>query len=472
MQVFSGAIRSSRLESVLESARREGYDSSALPERDVAHDVFISHAREDKTIADAVCATLEQEGIRCWIAPRDIRPGAEWSESIIDGIRRARMFVLVFSGRANASGHVRREVERAVSHGLIVIPFRVEDVLPEGALEYHLGAVHWLDAMTPPLDTHIKRLAETARSIIAADATVDLASPPRVDQPAGVPTRTIAELPRPAERPSAPMPVRPQPIEVATPPAVGIESYDSLPSSTELPAATPRFTVEPVVETTPPEETGHAAPATPLTFASLIGSSGSRIGWSRACNFLIALVVADISVRATFGVFYGFQANSGQLSSLLGSVVEALVAVVVFRHVPPAARALVIAVVMVSWRAFWFRTFAPDYWVTVFWWYPLTFTATQAVVFYIVVPLAIGRLRATAAALCLGAAAAGITSSIVTGLLGESMPSGIPLLANAVIGPVAFAFAFVTGLRLIGGTSNPDQEYGAASLPGTRLGPE
>ena len=115
-------------------------------------------------------------GNRCWIAPRDIRPGAEWSESII-GIRRARMFVLVFSGRANASGHVRREVERAVSHGLIVIPFRVEDVLPEGALEYHLGAVHWLDAMTPPLDTHIKRLAETARSIIAADATVDLACP-------------------------------------------------------------------------------------------------------------------------------------------------------------------------------------------------------------------------------------------------------------------------------------------------------
>ena len=220
-----------------------------------------------------------------------------------------------------------------------------------------------------------------------------------------------------------------------------------------------------MVETTPPEETGHAAPATPLTFASLIGSSGSRIGWSRACNFLIALVVADISVRATFGVFYGFQANSGQLSSCWDRSSKHWW-VVVFRHVPPAARALVIAVVMVSWRAFRFRTFAPDYWVTVFWWYPLTFTATQAVVFYIVVPLAIGRLNNRCGTLP-GGGRSGNHVIDCHRPAGRIYALRHTLLANAVIGPVAFAFAFVTGLRLIGGTSNPDQEYGAASLPGT-----
>jgi len=34
----------------------------------MAHDVFISYSAEDKPIADAVCAALEAEHIRCWIA--------------------------------------------------------------------------------------------------------------------------------------------------------------------------------------------------------------------------------------------------------------------------------------------------------------------------------------------------------------------------------------------------------------------
>ena len=34
--------------------------------------VFISHSTADKTIADAICHRLEEAGVRCWIAPRDI----------------------------------------------------------------------------------------------------------------------------------------------------------------------------------------------------------------------------------------------------------------------------------------------------------------------------------------------------------------------------------------------------------------
>ena len=38
----------------------------------MAHDVFVSYSHHDKAQADAVCATLEAKGIRCWIAPRDV----------------------------------------------------------------------------------------------------------------------------------------------------------------------------------------------------------------------------------------------------------------------------------------------------------------------------------------------------------------------------------------------------------------
>ncbi len=101
----------------------------------MAHDVFISHSAKDKPVADAVCATLENGGVRCWIAPRDIVPGTQWGEAIIDAISSSQVMVLVFSSNANESQQIIREVERAVSKGIPVIPFRVEDVDPNKSLE-------------------------------------------------------------------------------------------------------------------------------------------------------------------------------------------------------------------------------------------------------------------------------------------------------------------------------------------------
>lgn len=67
----------------------------------MAHDVFISYSFEDKATADAICATLENNNIRCWIAPRDIIPGTDWGASIIDAINESNVMVLVFSQNAN-----------------------------------------------------------------------------------------------------------------------------------------------------------------------------------------------------------------------------------------------------------------------------------------------------------------------------------------------------------------------------------
>jgi hypothetical protein len=47
--------------------------------------VFISHSSKDKAIADAICEHLESAGTRCWIAPRDIQAGTEWTEGIMRG---------------------------------------------------------------------------------------------------------------------------------------------------------------------------------------------------------------------------------------------------------------------------------------------------------------------------------------------------------------------------------------------------
>jgi len=79
----------------------------------MAHDVFISHSSQDKTIADAVCAALENEAVRTWIAPRDVQPGRSFAGEITRAIQHSKVMVLIFSKHSNASQQVLREVQHA-----------------------------------------------------------------------------------------------------------------------------------------------------------------------------------------------------------------------------------------------------------------------------------------------------------------------------------------------------------------------
>jgi hypothetical protein len=123
----------------------------------VAAKVFISHSSNDKMIAEAICQHLESAGVQCWIAPRDIEPGADWTEGILRGIASSRIFVLVFSDHANNSEHVRREVARALSLHLPAIPFRTEVIEPRDSLGYFLESVQWLDATKPSMEPYFLR---------------------------------------------------------------------------------------------------------------------------------------------------------------------------------------------------------------------------------------------------------------------------------------------------------------------------
>jgi hypothetical protein len=156
----------------------------------MAHDVFISHSTEDKPAADAVCAILEKNGVRCWIAPRDIMPGADWGESIVNAIRTSRLLLLVFSTNANKSKQIKREVEIAADGGVTIVPLRIENVLPTESFKYFLGNIHWLDALTPPLEKHLQEVAAKVKAILSAESV----SSPEASQPP-LPTKPAIVLP-------------------------------------------------------------------------------------------------------------------------------------------------------------------------------------------------------------------------------------------------------------------------------------
>ncbi len=170
-------------------------------------EVFISHSLKDKATAEAVCAKLEAARVRCWIAPRDINPGSDWAESIITALDSCRVMVLIFSSHSNTSPQVKREVQAAFEKGLTVMPFRIEDVQPNAGLKYYIGPVHWLDALTVPVERHIDKLVSLVK------AFADAAS--RAEQTAQVPTTAPEPEPAPpaaqsAEVESEDIPVQPE----------------------------------------------------------------------------------------------------------------------------------------------------------------------------------------------------------------------------------------------------------------------
>lgn len=108
--------------------------------------VFISHSTKDASIATEICNILENHGISCWIAPRDIEPGSDYGTSIMQGIKQCQAFVLLFSRNSNSSKHVRREVERALGYEKHIVTYLLDGTPMNEGFEYYLASLQLMPA--------------------------------------------------------------------------------------------------------------------------------------------------------------------------------------------------------------------------------------------------------------------------------------------------------------------------------------
>ena len=58
---------------------------------------FISYSSNDQLFADRLVAYLEEKGIPCWIATRDIPSGKDFTDCITEAIENCQYFVLIGS---------------------------------------------------------------------------------------------------------------------------------------------------------------------------------------------------------------------------------------------------------------------------------------------------------------------------------------------------------------------------------------
>lgn len=132
------------------------------------HRVFISHSSKDAQIAQAICHHLEADGTPCWMAPRNIdRP--DWAASIMGGIRDSDVFVVILSENSIPSNEVMKEVAEATRVCEYILPFKIDKEMLSDGMQYHLGPIHWLDAVTPPMEQRILELRDKIRNLSGDD---------------------------------------------------------------------------------------------------------------------------------------------------------------------------------------------------------------------------------------------------------------------------------------------------------------
>jgi TolB-like protein len=107
---------------------------------------FVSHATTDRTKALSLCRAIEARGTPCWLSCRDVAPGENYQEAIVRSIRTARAIVLVFSGAANRSAEIKKELSLGSRYHVPLIVFRIEEVEPSDAFAYELSTTQWIDA--------------------------------------------------------------------------------------------------------------------------------------------------------------------------------------------------------------------------------------------------------------------------------------------------------------------------------------
>ena len=128
------------------------------------YDVFISYSRSDREIADAICRELKSKGLKYWMDTKI--PGGEFfDDEIIAALEKSNIVILIFSKNSNASPHVTTEIANAFEMGKPIIVYRIDEIEPEGKMQYYLANKNWLDSF-PDYRTNLKTLITDAKRLI------------------------------------------------------------------------------------------------------------------------------------------------------------------------------------------------------------------------------------------------------------------------------------------------------------------
>lgn len=166
-------------------------------------EVFISYSTIDTQQAETVRNVLEKNGISCWMAPRDIPGGSNYTKEIPIAIRGCKVFVLILSKNAQNSHWVLKELDSAVNCGKVILPFMLEDCILNDEFNFLLTGAQRYAAYQKKAET-MEKLIGRVRAIIDME--------PKSGEPE-VETAVTEEAPAVEEKPA----VKKKPAEKTVP---------------------------------------------------------------------------------------------------------------------------------------------------------------------------------------------------------------------------------------------------------------
>ena len=91
---------------------------------------FISYSSKDQEFAERLHADLQNQGVRCWFAPHDMRTGDRIRDTIDEQIRVHEKLLLILSESSVSSNWVENEVEAAIDkekdRKTVLFPVRID----------------------------------------------------------------------------------------------------------------------------------------------------------------------------------------------------------------------------------------------------------------------------------------------------------------------------------------------------------
>ena len=114
--------------------------------------IFISYSSKDAGLAHQLVEYLEQNGVRCWIAPRNIPSGRDYTDIIDVAIKGCNGIILIYSDHSAQSVWVKKEITLGVGHKKNIIPFKITRSGIEGGMNFMLNNLQWIDAASKPTE--------------------------------------------------------------------------------------------------------------------------------------------------------------------------------------------------------------------------------------------------------------------------------------------------------------------------------
>ncbi len=135
----------------------------------MAHEVIITYSSEDRPVAEKACSFLENAGIGCWLASRDVPEGGSKKEALNAAIKASKVMVIVFSSDTNKATYLAPELNLAINANVDIIPLRIDGTEPEGVMQYYLADTQWLDVDNPPAEEQLQKLADTVKALASKE---------------------------------------------------------------------------------------------------------------------------------------------------------------------------------------------------------------------------------------------------------------------------------------------------------------